>query len=48
MIMKENRKPCSDRGMLEFMGADLSEDGGLKWALAVDLSGGLAGGREEA
>ena len=46
--MKENRKFCSDRMMLEFMGANLSEEGGLKWALAVDLLGDLAGGREDA
>ena len=25
--------------MLEFMGADLSEEGRLKWALVVDISG---------
>jgi len=33
---------------LEFMGADLGEDNELKWTLVVDLSGGLAGGHEEA
>ena len=48
MIMKENRKFCSDRMMLEFMRADVSEDGELKRALAVDLPGDFAGGREEA
>ena len=46
--MKENRKFCSDRMMLGFVGGDLSEDGGLKWALVVDLSGNLAGGHEDA
>jgi len=46
--MKESRKFCSERMMLEFMGGDLNEDDGLKWALVVDQSGDLAGGREDA